>query len=100
MVKAPSRKPSIHGPAEVQSPKLQNPSAGSAPLLNRFETSMSPRTAATISSSTVSAAIPISSRVTRLLFTRSAHGVEKATNRAWTTSTAAVITQAIVAVLS
>ncbi len=100
MVNAPSRNPSIHGPAEVQSPKLQNPSAGTAPLLNRFEKSMSPRTAATTSSSTVSVTMPMSSRETKALFTRSAHGVESATSRAWINSTIAVTIQVIVAVPS
>lgn len=61
---------------------------------------MSPRMAATTSSSTVRAAIPINSRVTRLLLTRSAHGVENATSKAWMSSTPAVITHAMVAVLS
>ena len=97
---APSRNPSIHGPAVVKSPKLQKPSAGTAPLLNRFEKSMSPRTAAAMSNRTVSATMPMSSRETKVLFTRSAHGVENPTSRACINSTIAVTTHAIVAVPS
>jgi len=69
-------------------------------LLNRFEKSMSPRTAATTISSMVSATIPISSNETKVLFTRSAHGVESPTSSACINSTSAVISHAIVAVPS
>ena len=61
---------------------------------------MSPRTAATMSSSTVSVTMPMSSSETKVLFTRSAHRVENATRAAWIRSTRAVTSHAIVAVPS
>ena len=69
-------------------------------MLNRFEKSMSPRTAATMISSTVSVTMPMSSSETKVLFTRSAHGVESPTSSACINSTSAVISHAIVAVPS
>jgi hypothetical protein len=69
-------------------------------MLNRFETFVSPRTAATMSSSTVRVTMPMSSRETKVLFTRSAHGVEPPTSSACSRSTRAVTSHAIIGVPS